>query len=833
MRKHIALILFFFTLTTVVFAQKISDEQVIQFVLQANSQGMNQQQMITQLLAKGVTKDQIMRIKSNYESGKYGEMAGGKHDKLFGSTDRMRSANPDVEGGKIGISAAKNSGKFSSSSLNKENMVDDFSYGVGGISTFFFSDLLEEMDKKKIFGHTIFSNENLTFEPNLQIATPEDYRLGPGDEVIIDVWGASETMIREQISPDGNIVVEKVGPVYLNGKTVKEANDYIQSKLSAIYSTIADGTSHAQLTVGQTRSIQINIMGEVNVPGTYTMSPFATIFHALYQAGGVNEIGTMRNVKIYRNTKLISTLDIYEYILEGKMKDDIRLMDGDVIVVGPYESLVNVAGKVKRPMYYEMKKDESLSSLLEYSGGFSGDAYTKSLRVIRKSNGEHQIYNVEEFDFNKFRMMDGDSVSVDSVLSRYTNKVEIKGAVYRPGMFQMDGHINTIKELIAKAAGVRGDAFLNRAILHRENEDLTLEVLPIDLKGLLNGTVPDVVLQRNDILFIPSIHEIQEGMTLTIYGEVARPGTFPYANKTSLEDLILQAGGLREAASTVRVDVSRRIKDPKSLKVGDSKAKTFSFSLKDGFVIDGQAGFELEPFDEVYVRRSPGYEKQQNISIEGEVLFAGAYALTRKNQRLSEVIAASGGVTPEAYVKGARLERKMTPEEKFRLEAALKMAAGEVGKENISKNSLELGDTYYVGIDLEKALKNPGGEMDVVLREGDKIVVPEYNNTVKISGAVMHPNTVTFKPGEKMKYYVDMAGGFAYRAKKSRAYVIYMNGTVARLKKGNKNAIQPGCEIIIPKKSSRKGMSIADIAGITSASSTLATMVATLVALFK
>lgn len=827
MRKHITLIFIFFTLTTVVFAQKISDEQVLQFVMQASSQGMNQQQMITQLLAKGVTKDQIARIKTNYESGKYGEMGGGKNDKLFGNNDRTRSLVTGSED-EIGMSDTGMGTKGKSSSANKFSGA-----GENGISPLFFSDLLEEMGKKKIFGHTIFSNENLTFEPNLQIATPDDYRLGPGDEVIIDVWGAAENMIRNQISPDGNLVIDKIGPVYLNGKTVKEANDYVRSKLSTIYSTIANGTSHMQLTVGKIRTIQINIMGEVNVPGTYTVSPFATVFHALYQAGGVNEIGTMREIKVFRNSKLISTLDIYEYILEGKMKGDIRLMDGDVIVVGPYDSMVNVAGKVKRPMYYEMKKEESLGSLLKYAGGFSGDAYTKSLRVIRMSGGEHQIYNVEEFDFGAFRLMDGDSVSVDSVLPRYTNKVEIKGAVYRPGMFQMDGQINTVKELVAKAAGVRGDAFLNRAILHRENEDLTLEVLPVDLKGLLNGSVPDIALRRNDVLFIPSIHEIQEGMILTIYGEVARPGSFPYAAHTSLEDLILQAGGLLEAASTVRVDVSRRIKDPKSTKVSDAKAETFSFSLKDGFVIDGQPGFELEPFDEVYVRRSPGYQKQQNVAIDGEVLFAGTYALTRKNQRLSEVIASAGGVTPEAYIKGARLERKMTPEEKFRLEAALKMATGDVGKENISQKSLDLGDTYYVGINLEEALKNPGGEMDVVLREGDKVVVPEYTNTVKINGAVMHPNTVTFKDGEKLKYYVDMAGGYAYRAKKSRAYVIYMNGTVARLKRGDKNAIQPGCEIIVPKKAERKGMSIADIAGITSASSTLATMVATLVALFK
>lgn len=823
MRRY--LVLFFLTLTfaTVTYAQKISDEQVLQFVMQANQQGLTQQQIITQLLAKGVTKDQINRIKSNYESGKYGELGDRKNDKMFGNSDRKRTL---VKSGQKDGTGNLASGDNLGDSMDSQ---DPSMF----LASSFFSNFENELNKKKIFGHSVFSNEKLTFEPNLNIAIPESYRLGPGDEVIIDIWGASESMVRENISPDGYIVVEKVGPIYLNGKTVKEANEYIKNKLSAIYSSISSGTSHALLTVGQIRSIQINIMGEVTVPGTYTISPFSTIFHALYQAGGVNDIGTMRQVKVYRNAKLISTLDIYDYILEGKMKGDIRLMDGDIIVVGPYDCLVNIVGKVKRPMMYEMKKNESIGSLLQYAGGFSGDAYTKSIRVIRKAGGEHQIYNVEEFDFGKFKLMDGDSINVDSVLTRYANKVEVRGAVYRPGMFQMDGHINTLKELIAKAEGVRGDAFMNRAILHRENDDLTLEVLPINLKDLLSGRIADIPLKRNDVLFIPSIHDMQEPMTITINGEVARPGTFPYAAKTTLEDLILQAGGLREAASTVRVDVARRIKDPKSMKSGDSKAKTYSFSLKDGFIIDGQEGFELEPYDEIYVRRSPGYQKQQNVTVDGEVLFAGTYALTRKNQRISELISSSGGVTNEAYIKGARLERKMTPEEKFRLDAAVKMASNGVGKESVSEKTLDLGDTYFVGINLEEALRNPGGEMDVVLREGDRIVVPEYTNTVKINGAVMHPNTVTFKSGQKLKYYVNMAGGYAYKAKKSRAYVVYMNGTVARLKAGNKNAIQPGCEIIVPTKEGRKGMSITDIMSLTSASSTLATMVATMVALFK
>lgn len=848
MRKFIILLFILIPFSHFVHAQKISDEQVIQYVMEAQEKGLTQQQIATDLLRRGVTMDQVNRLKERYEkSGQTGFVGKtvNEKEKRTRSGSQLKDNNFQIRGEEKDKLKSRKSEFFSDSDMEmgkdrEKELIDGMSF-LYTDSTEMLRALLKRKDEKEIFGHSIFRNRNLTFEPSLNIATPLNYQLGPGDEVIIDIWGASQTTIRETISPEGTIQVENLGPVYLNGLTVKAADAHLKEEFSKIYSGIAGENPNSQikLTLGEIRSIQVNIMGEVKTPGTYTLSSFATVFHALYQADGVSDIGSLRTIKVYRENKLKATLDIYEYIMEGRMSDDVRLMDNDVIVVEPYNCLVNLVGKVKRPMYYELKPVESVASLLKYAGGFTGDAYTKNVRIIRKSGREHQIYNIEEFDFSMFSLADGDSVTVDSVLARFANRVEVKGAVYRPGMYQMDGAITTIKELINAAEGVRGDAFLNRGVLHRENEDLTLQAMSVDIKGLLNGTIPDIALQKNDILFIPSIHDIQENRTLRIYGEIAFPGLYEYAENSTLEDVILQAGGLKEAASTVRVDVSRRIKNPKALTTNNEIAQTFSFSLKDGFVVDGEVGFTLEPFDEIYVRKSPGYQQQQNVMVEGEVLFGGTYALNRKNQRLSELIVDAGGLTPEAYARGARLERKMTEEEKLRMKAVIRMAEIEKAsmaeldsnnpnsalRDSLMYKTLDLGDTYYVGIELDKALAQPGGDADIVLREGDKVIVPQFTSTVKINGAVMHPNTVTYKQGQKKSYYIDMAGGYNFRAKKSRAYVIYMNGTVARLKSGSRDAIQPGCEIVVPTKQLKRGLSIGEIMNISTSTVSMATLI--------
>lgn len=630
--------------------------------------------------------------------------------------------------------------------------------------------------------------------------------------------------------------IENLGPVYLSGKTVKEANNYLKNEFAKIYAGVTGETPNTQikLTLGEIRSIQVNVMGEVVVPGTYTLSSFASVFHALYWAGGVNKIGSLRSIKVIRDGETVADVDIYDFIMEGRLKDDIRLQDGDVILVNPYQTLVQILGKVKRPMYYEMKPTETIATLLKYAGGFTGDAYKKAIRLVRKSGREHQIFNIDEMDYSVFRVEDGDVLTVDSVLDRFENRVEVRGAVYREGLYQLSGEVNTVKQLIKKAEGVRGDAFLNRAVISREYDDLTREMIAIDLKGLLNGVVADIPLQKNDILFIPSVQDLREETTVAIHGEVADPGTYLYADKMTVEDLILQAGGLLEAAATTRVEVSRRVKDPKSTVFSGTIGQNFSFDLKDGLLVgEGSGSFHLEPFDEVYIRKSPAYHRQQTVTVAGEVLFSGNYALSKKNERLSDLITKAGGISSDAYAKGARLLRKMSEEELRRKEDVLRMAQMTSGGDSISVKKLDLSDTYSVGINLEKALQNPGSDYDMVLREGDMLYVPEYVSTVKISGAVMYPNTVLYKAGEGWKYYVNQAGGFGNDARKRRAYVVHMNGTVSRLKSGGAKEIEPGCEIIVPSKDPKKKMSPAEIIGMGTSAASLATMIATLVNLFK
>lgn len=813
MRKILSLLLFAFVFSIASFAQQMSDEQVVQFVKDGQKAGKTQQQMTTELMRRGVTKEQVLRIQKKYE----------------GASNSVNSSNGSVDNNKSrqrsSLTTITHGGN--SRTINRLNRQDAIVENDTIVQNLTFAE--EEDPTQQIFGHNIFTVENLTFEPNSNIATPVNYRLGPGDEVIIDIWGNSQDLIRQTISPEGTIQVNTLGPLYLNGRTVKEATNYLKQKLEAIY---AD--SQINLSLGDTRSIQVNVMGEVKFPGTYMISSFSSVFHALYSAGGVNDIGSLRSIKVMRNGKVFANLDVYNFIMQGKFKDDIRLQDGDVVLVDPYESLIQITGKVKRPMFYEMKPTETVATLLDYAGGFTGDAYKKAVRIVRKSGREYQIYNVDEIDFSVFRLSDGDVLSVDSILQRFENRVEIRGAVYREGLYQLNGTVNTVKQLIKKAEGVRGDAFLNRAILDREREDFTHEIIPIDVKGLLNGIVADIPLQKNDVLYIPSIHDLKEEQTLIIHGEVASPGTYAYSDNMTIEDIIIQAGGLLETASAVKIEIARRVKDPKSTSFSTVIGQTYSFDLKDGFLVGDRANnFSLQPFDEVYVRKSPAYFAQQNVTISGEVMFDGVYSLQQKNERLSDVVLRAGGVTPDAYVKGARLIRQMNEDER-RLQAdVLRMARSGEGKDSISIEKLDMGTTYSVGIDLEKALANPGSDYDLVLREGDQLFIPEYVNTVKISGSVMYPNTVLYKDGKKLKHYVNLAGGYGSDAKKSKAYVIYMNGTVAKLSKYKSSLIQPGCEIVIPSKPESKKMSVAEVMSIGTTSASIATMIASMVNLFK
>lgn len=855
MKKYIILFLFALLLPCYATAQSsMTDEQILKFVMKENAEGTSQAQIVTKLMQKGVSIEQIRRVKDKYErqaknkglgtvSSKDSEESDGRQRKNNG---KKGSSNDDEESPQYRLKDTREKEKSKSKEVVYDETNEDWLMMQDELNTFIpdttamLEKLLAEKRKKKVFGRDIFNNKDLTFEPNMNIATPQNYILGPGDAVYIDIYGASQKTIESTVSPDGEVTIEGFGPVQVSGLTVAQANARLRSTLGARYSS-----SKIKLTVGQTRSIMINVMGEVKNPGTYTLPAFATVFHALYMAGGTNDIGTMRNIKVYRNNRLVSVVDIYDYILNGKLTGNVRLADNDVISVGPYDCLVNITGKVKRPMYYEMKRNESVGTLLKYAGGFTGDAYKKSVRIVRKTGREYSVYNVDEFDMSAFHLADEDSVSVDSILPRFSNMVEIKGAVFRPGMYQVGGDINSVKTLIEHADGLREEAFTARAVMHRMKKDRTLEVVPVDVEGILDGTVPDIPIQNNDVLFIPTKQEMMEELTITIHGEVQYPGIYRYADNETLEDFVLQAGGLKQTASTVKVDVSRRIVNPKALTTDSVIARTYTFALKDGFVIDGTPGFKLMPFDEVYVRKSPGYYKQQNVVVEGEVMFSGTYTLSKKNQRLSDLIKSAGGVNDRGYVAGARLERKVNESERARMEAVLKKAKEEAEqleleaanenkkidlKDSEKIKKFEIPEFYSVGIELDKALANPGCDADIVLREGDKIIVPQYNGTVKINGAVMYPNTVGFEKGKKAKYYINQAGGFSDKAKKSQTYIVYMNGTIAKVSQNAKP--KPGCEIVVPEKQISK-MTIAEKMSIGTSAASIATMIATLANILK
>ena len=807
MKKLISLFAFSLLLSTGnVWAQSMSDNQVVEYVKTATAAGKSQKQIMTELAARGVTRAQAERIKKRYEEQQASEQTMGAvaKNRQRHSTD----VTQEVSEGDMDLIAAE--------------MGDPTEQSTA-------------VAAKLVFGRNIFNSKNLTFAPSQNIATPANYKLGPGDEVIIDIWGANQNTIRQIISPDGYINVDNLGLVYLNGMSVSDADKYLRKELNKIYSGITgnDPTSEIKVTLGQIRTIQINVMGEVAVPGTYSLSSLSTIFHALYRAGGVSNLGSLRNISLMRNGKKVANVDIYDFILKGKTMSDVRLQEGDVIIVPPYEMLVDIQGNVKRPMFYEMKNGETVQTLIEYAGNFSGDAYTKNLRVTRQNGQEYQIFTVDNIDYSVFKLMDGDVLNIGAMLDRFANRLEIKGAVYRPGIYQYSGQVNTVKLLVEKAEGIMGDAFLGRAVLHREREDLTKEVIQVDLKNILNGTKPDIALKRNDVLYIPSIHDLQDLGTITVFGEVARPGSFPFAENTTLEDIIIQCGGLKESASSVRVDVSRRIKDSKGTQVSKEIGQMFSFALKDGFVVDGEQGFKLQPYDQVFVRRSPSYQTQVNVSVSGEVLYDGTYALTQKEERLSDLLTKAGGLTPYAYAKGARIVRRINAEERFRMEKVLDVARQSAsGSDSIDIKKLDLGNVYFVGIDLEKAMKNPGSDADLVLREGDQLVIPEYNNTVRISGDVMYPNTVSYVKGKKLSYYIEQAGDYGQKAKKKRAFVIYMNGQVKKASKWDSDLIQPGCEIIVPTKDKNE-FKLQNILSIATTSASLATMVASIANILK
>ncbi len=816
-------------------AQSMTDAQVQKYIEREVKAGTSQSQITVKLMQRGVDTKQLQRVRQQYARSSSGSSTRGSSSSISGDS-RLRKSNGSVMVDANGNPLYSPSSGFA---LGAAGEIED----LGSRENIYLSDSMRTMvNGKRVFGREIFNRRMLTFEPNMNIATPENYVVGPGDRINIDIYGASQKTDQLEVSPDGNIVISGYGPIHISGLTVRQANAKIKEQLGQRYKS-----SSIQMTVGQTRTIMVNVMGEVTAPGTYTLSAFATVFHALYMAGGVTGVGTLRNIKVYRGGRQLTVVDVYDYILNGKLTGNVMLADNDVIVVGPYDCIVDIVGSVKRPMAYEMRKNESLATLLKYAGGFTSKAYKQSVQLNRVSGNYYSAHHVSEFDLSSFKVMDGDSVNVDSILDRYENTVQIKGAVFHPGMFDLSTSCNTVRSLIENAGGLTEDAFSAHAVLHRMQADRIRKVLSVDVEGIMSGMIADMPLENEDVLFIPFRTETLNERTLTIHGEVQMPGVYAYADDETIEDFILQAGGLTDAASMARVNVSRRITDPNASESSNEIAKMYSFAIKDGLVVDGDRSFTLKPYDEVYVRRSPAYQPQKNVMVEGEVLFEGQYALTTKNQRISELITAAGGVTPQAYVRGARIERVMTEDEKFRNRQVLDLVRQKgqnsglemvtQDEESADYNINEVGDSlendtvrYSVGIELDKALANPGSDYDIIMKEGDRLVVPEYNGTVKINGNVMYPNTVAYSEGKNYKWYVNQAGGFGSRAKKSRTFVLYQNGMVSKAKNAK---IEPGCEIIVPSKTTTTAEMLGQVGAVSTSMATIMTLLISVVNLVK
>ncbi len=786
-------------------AAAMTDQQVIDYIKQQTAAGKSNQQIGKELMAKGVTREQAQRIKEKFESQQNSETSPTTQSISQAKAERRHNVNNDIA---------------SESMIDIGREVDE---GQDG-----------QVSARQIYGHKVFNSRALTFEPSENIATPQNYRLGPGDEVIIDIWGTSEDHLRQTISPEGSIMISQIGPVYLNGMTINDANKHIKNAFSKKYAGMEDAETDIQVTLGQVRTIQVDILGEVATPGTFRMSPFASVFHALYRAGGINDIGSLRNIQVLRNGKKVAGVDIYEYLFDGKTNGNIRLQEGDVIIVPPYDQLVSIDGNVKRPMYYEIKPDETIKSLLEYSGGFTGDAYEGMVRLARQSGTENELYNIERGEFASYRLQDGDIITVGTILDRYANRVELKDAVYRPGMFAIGKDINTVSDLVKKADGVTDDAYTDRVLLYREGPDLELQIMALDLKDILEGRAKDVTLKRNDVLVISSIHELEERGALSIGGQVARPGSYPFAANTTLEDLIFQAGGLLEGASTARVDISRRIVDPTSTQQTQQISEIYTVSIENGLALNSGKGFKLMPYDHVEVRKSPGYNAQESVSVRGEVLFDGSYVLQKRNERLTDIIKRAGGILDEAYIKGAYLTRRLSEDELASRREVLRLAMANSGPgmgDSIALSKINVSPTYNVGINLEKAIQNPGSHYDVVLQPGDALFIPEQQSTVKIAGDVMFPNTVVYEPGKKLSYYIDQAGGYGQRARKNKAFIVYLNGTVAKAKRGT--PIEPGCQIIVPSKPDTSNTDWTKILTLATSFSSVAALGATITNIFK
>ncbi len=791
----------------------LSEDQIAEYLKKAQSSGLSEQQMLMLAKQRGMSDLQIQKLRNRINSLGNGSKEAGSSAAGINRTREENQAIPESDFG-----------------------LDIFDDLIEIDSIALLNELLAKKELK-IFGSDLFSNKEINFEPSVNTPTPSNYQIGSGDEIIIDVWGASEQSYALTVSPEGSIQVSNLGPIFVNGMTVELATSKVKSRLSKIYAGLLQREDQApntffQLTLGGIRSVKINVIGEVMNPGSYTLSSFSTVFNALYYAGGPNENGSMRNIELVRNNKVVGNLDVYEYLLEGKLSSNLKLEDQDVVLIKTYNNRVTITGEVKRPAIYELMENQNLSSLLNYSGGFTESAYTANMQIKRNAEKEKEVITVFNKDFENVEIKNGDYVTVNKILDRFTNRVRIEGAVNMPGEYELKEGL-TAKKLIELAEGLRGDAFTGRALIIRLNEDLTQSNTSFEVSDLLKGAISDIQLQKEDLVKISSIFDLKEQKTLKIQGQVLQPGVFPFIANMTVEDLIVLSGGLTEASSGKTIEVARRAE--KVDQVSSDVSQIFEFAINDGMSISSEAStFILEPFDIITIRISPGYSEQVTVQLEGEVKYPGDYALKARDERISDLVIRAGGITSYGYAKGAQLIRRT---EFYNENQADNKVAIAQKKEDFKAlqgqdslvDAIEFNQFETVGINLKKILSNPRSDFDLRLQEGDVLSIPRQLETVRVKGEILYP--ITIKHGKELSFkdYLAFSGGINDNARLAKSFVIYPNGTTATTKRflwfKSFPKVEPGSEIIVPSRPTRNRLSIQEILAITTSLTTITLLV--------
>ena len=678
-----------------------------------------------------------------------------------------------------------------------------------------------------LFGYDFFNNSKISFTPSINIAVPKNYQIGPGDEIMIDLWGASEITYKAIVNNSGSIKINGVGFIYINGFTLESASRKIISKLKRKHAGISAANNsynkiNTNITVSKIRTVQVNIIGEVKVPGTYALNSLSTVLNALYAAGGPTKMGTFREVQLIRANKQVAALDVYEYMLFGTQAGNLKLQDQDVLLVAPYKNLVSVEGAVKRAGIYELKEGQTLAELVEYFGGFTPIAYTNLLTVERLNGTQKEIREVALKDAKNFMMQAGDELMVQEILDEYQNKITIEGEVYRPGNFELLENMS-LKDLIEKAAGVTPEAFLSRGLLVRTENLADKENIAFSVEAILKGTI-SILLNAKDEVRIFSKKELRSERTISIKGAVNAPKTIDFIDKLQLEDVIALSGGLQAGADAEVISISRRLKDGSFRTLSE----VYAVASDKNLAINNGTPFYLKPFDIITVRYSKGYTAQQNVSIKGEVQYQGAYTLKNKNERISDLIRRAGAFTEFANIQGATLIRKKSTEIEKELIENIKKTEGLEGLEELEEEFT----AFKIGIDLEAIFKNKGSDIDLLLVAGDELIIPSKSQIVEVIGMVLKPSLVRYQKGQSLKSYIEKSGGFGETAKKSKVYVAYANGDIKTVKNflffRSYPKLMPGATIFVPTKPLKEKMSTAEIMGITTSIATLGILIQTI-----